>query len=169
MARIYQALTQNPREHQCVKALEINRLIQRDVSAFRNHAFHKFLSALEPFDLSILGMHDNSGGSIHGLDSYNFFASQLDLCFFDHLKNTTRLGLGGDESGPLGLEFPNTMDGTHRARLALLLNFSLVMLVSYRRFLCKIAILTLVRVRRMRMASAGRACLQLWQMLSRRS
>lgn len=61
MAKTYKLLAQN--QQPCIKALEIQALMPKEVSTFSNRAFHDFLGMLERFTLSIYGNQMAPGGT----------------------------------------------------------------------------------------------------------
>lgn len=101
MSRTYYALMHNKSHH--FKYLQIKLLIWKNVSTFKNPAFHDFLSHFEQFTLSIsedldVELHYNV------TRGYRMLMGKLDEYFFDHLANVTTLSIKAPNEGPLGLE-----------------------------------------------------------------
>ncbi len=111
MAKTYKLPAQN--QQPCIKALEIQALMPKEVSTFSNRAFYDFLGMLERFTLSIYGNHNGARWNINTIHGHPAFLSKLDKIFFDHLQNVTYFDLKADWTGPIGLE------GLRHARLAL--------------------------------------------------
>jgi len=102
MAKTYKLLAQN--QQPCIKALEIQALMPKEVSTFSNRAFYDFLGMLERFTLSIYGNHNGARWNINTIHGHPAFLSKLDKIFFDHLQNVTYFDLKADRTGPIGLE-----------------------------------------------------------------
>lgn len=85
----------------------INRLYYKEVSAFTTPAFHRFLSNLDDFSLSIYGGDNGAGWRTNTCEVWSAFVAKLDQFFFNHLQRITSLTLKATEEGPIGLEGMN--------------------------------------------------------------
>ncbi|KAF2810537.1 uncharacterized protein BDZ99DRAFT_314292 [Mytilinidion resinicola] len=107
MAETYKLLCGN--KSHSIKTLLLQDLIPLGVSTFTNSDFHKFLSTLEHFRITLLGGmagHDGNFSSIHN-SGYKSFVSRLPVFFLDHLDSVKTLSIAGTRNGMLGLN-PST-------------------------------------------------------------
>ncbi|MCJ1262380.1 hypothetical protein MMC22_002250 [Lobaria immixta] len=86
MSRTFSALTQNKPPH--FKHLEIRNLIWKDVSTYKQAAFHDFLGRLEQLTFSI-----HAKESLEGWKLDRSLMGKLDEYFFNHLANITTLSI----------------------------------------------------------------------------
>ena len=91
MSRTYSALSQNRSPH--FKHLEIRNLIWKDVSTYKDAAFHDFLSHIEQFTFSI-HVHE----SLQGWELDRSLIEKLDVYFFNHLASVKTLSIKGKET-----------------------------------------------------------------------
>ena len=109
-------LCRNPPQ---LRALEIRKLVWTSTEPYESQSFHKFLSHVECFSLSVRGGLSARGGDngagwcVGTCDGYLECVARFDDLFLDHLTWATSLTLKATEEGPIGLE------GMHYARLAL--------------------------------------------------
>ena len=85
----------------------IDTLYYKEVSTFTTPTFHKFLSHLDDFSLSIFGGDNGAGWKTNTCEVWSAFVAKLDQFFFNHLQRITCLTLKATEEGPIGLEGRN--------------------------------------------------------------
>ena len=85
----------------------IDTLYYKEVSTFTTPTFHKFLSHLDDFSLSIFGGDNGAGWKTNTCEVWSAFVAKLDQFFFNHLQRITSLTLKATEEGPIGLEGMN--------------------------------------------------------------
>ncbi|CAD6570390.1 MAG: hypothetical protein ASARMPREDX12_003477 [Alectoria sarmentosa] len=96
-----------------LRALEIRKFVWTYTEPYESQSFHKFLSQVECFSLSVRGGNNGAGWCVSTCDGYLECVARFDDLFFDHLASATSLILKATEEGPIGLE------GMRHARLAL--------------------------------------------------
>lgn len=96
-----------------LRALEIRKFVWTFTEPYENQSFHKFLSHVECFSLSVRGGNNGAGWCVNTCDGYLECVARFDDLFLDHLASATSLTLKATEEGPIGLE------GMRHARLAL--------------------------------------------------
>ena len=85
-----------------IKALEMDELILRGVSAFSDPKWHHFLGQLEAYKLTIPGGDNGAGLDLVAWYRYPPFTSKFDAWFFDHLHNAKYFILQPDKTSALG-------------------------------------------------------------------
>ena len=102
MAKTYEALGRNKKCN--LKAIEIRQLSPKKVSTFKSPFFHKFLSQLKHFYLSVYGEDNGAGWKINRHCYSTALMGKLGICFLDHLTFVTNFVLKAPAEGPLGIE-----------------------------------------------------------------
>ena len=96
-----------------LRAVEIRKFVWTLTEPYESQTFHKFLSHVKHFSLSVRGDDNGAGWCVNTCDGYLECAARFDELFFDHLASATSVTLQASHQGPIGLE------GMRHARLAL--------------------------------------------------
>lgn len=98
MAQTWAAVSENKN----ITELVVRDLIPKAVSPWFSPQWKRFLAQISIADIQIWGGGNGAGWEVGTLEGYMYFVSMMDTYFFNHMENTTKLGLSCYEHGPLG-------------------------------------------------------------------